>query len=267
MLNADYFTIHPSKTGSRPPSMVTSSAAQLKAQLDEDDEEEQQEIKDIATLLMFLRKAAIDREKIVLVRNFIKNATDDLHYLAEQMPHIMSLFVFQNTRRYLLTILMEEVNAASDHREEHQESGKDENPAEKQRTDSLLQAIDAADQQVKRLEYWSDIRKVARKGETGGAVDDTERWPSKAWQGLDDSGAGNAIGSDAKEDGMSPQELQKDIQKTEEIAEEKAEERIEEQDDEEEVDVSTKHAMETEREAFVTAEEPVSLDKGKGKAS
>jgi len=237
--------------------MVASSSGQVRALADEeDDEEEMQDVTDIASLLMYLKKAAIDREKIVLVRNFITNATDDLHYLAEQMPTIMSLFVFQNSRRYLLTILMDRVNAASDHREEHEEQGKEENPVERQRIDSLLQAIDAADSELKRLEYWSDIRKVTRRGKTGGAVNDSPAWPSHEWQGLDNSGPGIQDTSDAKEDALSPEELQEDIKKTEEAAEEKTKEKIEEHEDVEELDVNAQHALETSDEAVLADADP-----------
>lgn len=44
-----------------------------------------EEVKDIATLMSKLKKAAIDREKIVIIHKFIDDGGEELHYLAEQV--------------------------------------------------------------------------------------------------------------------------------------------------------------------------------------
>ena len=44
-----------------------------------------EEVKDIATLMSKLKKAAIDREKIVFIHKFIDDGGEELHYLAEQV--------------------------------------------------------------------------------------------------------------------------------------------------------------------------------------
>jgi hypothetical protein len=44
-----------------------------------------EEVKDIATLMNKLKKAAIDREKIVIIHKFIDDGGEELHYLAEQV--------------------------------------------------------------------------------------------------------------------------------------------------------------------------------------
>lgn len=85
-LNADYFTIHPSNNLSRSNSLAPSSLL-AKAQLRRENEynEEPKDVKDIGTLLVHLKRAALDREKIVLVRAFVDNAGEDVYYLAEQV--------------------------------------------------------------------------------------------------------------------------------------------------------------------------------------
>lgn len=47
-----------------------------------------EEVKDIATLMNKLKKAAIDREKIVVIHKFIDEGGEELHYLAEQVGHV-----------------------------------------------------------------------------------------------------------------------------------------------------------------------------------
>jgi hypothetical protein len=44
-----------------------------------------EEVKDIATLMTKLKKAAIDREKIIFINKFIDDGGEELHYLAEQV--------------------------------------------------------------------------------------------------------------------------------------------------------------------------------------
>lgn len=85
-LNADYFTIHPSRDLTRanssvPPSLV----AKYRSRMIDEYQEEPADIKDIGTLLTHLKRAALDREKIVLVRHFVDNAGEDLYYLEEQV--------------------------------------------------------------------------------------------------------------------------------------------------------------------------------------
>lgn len=99
----------------------------------------------------------------------------------------MSHFLFQTSRRQLLTMLMQKFEAASNHREEHLRRGEAEDEREKRDIDILLQAVKAADEEVKRLEYWSDIRDIARQGQTIGASGEAYGWGHE-WQGIDNSG-------------------------------------------------------------------------------
>jgi hypothetical protein len=49
------------------------------------EEEAPEEINDVPTLMRALKKAAIDREKIVIVKQFITQGGEELHYLAEEV--------------------------------------------------------------------------------------------------------------------------------------------------------------------------------------
>lgn len=147
-----------------------------------------EEIKDIATLMRKLKKAAIDREKVILIHKFVDEAGDELHYLADQIPSIMSMLIFQNSRRQLLSTLMDRFDAAKEHREQHRKDEKPEGEAEERRINDLLRAIEAADNECKKLEYWSDIKHLTEEGSAGNATDPSKGWDEK-WQGLDVSGA------------------------------------------------------------------------------
>lgn len=49
-----------------------------------------EEVKDIATLMAKLKKAAIDREKIIFIHKFIDDGGEELHYLPEQVCVLLS---------------------------------------------------------------------------------------------------------------------------------------------------------------------------------
>lgn len=99
----------------------------------------------------------------------------------------MSSFVFQASRRQLLARLQRTFDAASENRRNHREHEDYTNDTEERRYQNLLQAVKAADEQVRRLEYWSDVKELVQEGETEGAVDTAQGWGSE-WQGIDASG-------------------------------------------------------------------------------
>lgn len=99
----------------------------------------------------------------------------------------MSQLVFQDSRRQLLASLMSEFDAASAHRKEHEHRKEAEDEAESRKIDNLLKAVNAADDQCRKLEYWSDIRGMVREGETKGATEPAHGW-DHGWQGVDASG-------------------------------------------------------------------------------
>jgi hypothetical protein len=70
------------------------------------------------------------------------------------------------------------------------EESKKQHEAAVKQANNLSRAVEAADQQVKHLEYWSDIKSMARHGETLHATDN-DRWNSTKWQGLDPASPGH----------------------------------------------------------------------------
>lgn len=167
-LNADYFTIH-SRPRDRSPSEAANPETQLARpvsyisfqSIDEHSElTEPGDINNIPSLMKALRRATIDREKVDAVRHFIDTGGDELFYLAEKMPDIMSQLVFQNTRRQILQYLKDQAEGAQEHRDEHNAEHRPEGPDEKQHIDNLLKAAEAANKEISGLEYWSDRKHV-----------------------------------------------------------------------------------------------------------
>lgn len=190
-LNADYFTIHPRTLRDPSPNRsLTYSALRARGFQYEEPDVHEVDIPDIGTLITMVRKAAVDREKLVAVRKFVDQGGDELYYLSKRMADIMSLLVYQSSRRHLLAELIQHFDSTkyrrdslSGHVHTDEEIKKKHEAAAKQ-ADNLLKAVEAADEQVKRLEYWSDIKSMARRGETLHATDD-DHWNPKRWQGLD----------------------------------------------------------------------------------
>jgi len=196
-LTSDYFTVHPAISRSRSPSKAPSmsdgrySIGQL-ARQDIEDDVDKEDIRDIGQLMKALKLSRIDREKTEAVENFIKNGGDDLYYLKEQMHEIMSQFIFQASRRSLLAHLSTLFDEETQRLKETSKDIKDK-AAERRRIDNLEGALKAADDEVKRLEFWSDIKDMAVQGETKGAVDESQGWDQRKWTGLDDSGPKDVI--------------------------------------------------------------------------
>jgi hypothetical protein len=196
-LTADYFTIHPKiLRGPSPNGSLTYSAMRARGFQNDDSNLQDIEVADIGTLVRILRKSAVDREKLVAVRKFVDKGGDELFYLSDHMSDIMSLFIYQSSRRQLLAELMQHLDKSTERKEslsghEHldEESKKQHEVAVKQAS-NLGRAVEAADSQVKRLEYWSDIKSMARRGETLHATD-SDRWNQTNWQGLDPASPGH----------------------------------------------------------------------------
>ncbi|KAK3360199.1 hypothetical protein B0T25DRAFT_123905 [Lasiosphaeria hispida] len=201
MLNPEYFLIRPSaelerertpsgaasKRGSRVSVMSSSANGEPQCQ-------PPATIEHVSELLAVLRGSRIDREKIEALDNYLENAEDELEGLQDTMHEVMSLFVFQASRRALLTRLTEVLDKTVALREERKRR-KDTGPGADEfdrKVDNLAATIKHADEEVRRLEYWSDIKGMAAEGESKGAVDHTQGW-DPGWQGLDQSGAAEPV--------------------------------------------------------------------------
>ncbi|KAM3069434.1 hypothetical protein ACMFMG_005541 [Clarireedia jacksonii] len=192
MLNEDYFIIRPARSRNRSrattfTSPVRESSRHSMALSKHELEEElrKEDICDIGSLMAILRICRIDREKMEAVESFIKHGGDELHYLAEHMHEIMNHFIFQASRRQLLSNLMKNFDEALDKEQDDKESME-------KRAKALEAAVKAADEEVKRLEYWSDVKDMAESGETKGAVDSGQGWRGN-WEGADNSGPKDVI--------------------------------------------------------------------------
>lgn len=184
MLNTDYFSIRPASErtrrsagslGSRVPSKSSMSATSSLGDADKRD------IEDLVTLMQVLRFSRIDREKREAIDSYLEHATD-LEGLQGEMHEIMSLFIFQASRRLLLCKLMEK------HNNTRKELEKKDSTELRQRKDALDAAVRHADEEVRRLAYWSDVKHMVANGETRISLEDDRGCFYDAYQGVDDSG-------------------------------------------------------------------------------
>lgn len=207
MLHTDYFDITPARrssrslstgtAGSRPANSSASwqsrtsldsraSGSRFSRGGDEDGPHRRPDIHDMDTLMRVLRAARIDREKIEAVENYLEHAEDGLEPLQHEMPHIMGIFVFQASRRLLLGRLTQ----VYDEMGRKQDEEKGEMDGLRAKREHLEAAIKQADEELKRLSYWSDIKGMTEGGESQGAVETSEGW-GRDWEGLDQSGPGH----------------------------------------------------------------------------
>ncbi|KAI2464444.1 hypothetical protein F4781DRAFT_71993 [Annulohypoxylon bovei var. microspora] len=193
LLNPEYFSVTSTRRhGDR------ASIDQLSARLSQEtprmsrdsrrgDEEEYElkvDITSVDELMPILRRSRIDRERLEAMENYIEHCSDDLQQLDDYMHEIMSLFVFQATRKLLLARL---IQLHDDQVDEGNKGDKGKAPATQRKAENLAEAIKHADEEVRRLEYWSDIKDMAEGGESRGAVDCVKGW-DRTWEGLDNSG-------------------------------------------------------------------------------
>ncbi|KAK0614224.1 hypothetical protein B0T14DRAFT_499540 [Immersiella caudata] len=200
MLNPDYFSVRKStddpgmdRSPSRGGGSMTRSKRGSSFSTAGIGEEVPEDIESVEELLVVLRASRIDREKIEAVRNYLEHAEDELKGLQDVMHEIMTVFVFQASRRALLSQLTDVYDKASAEWERSKKkavSGDGENGDElERRVKNLAEAVKHADEEVRKLEYWSDVKMVVAEGDSKGGVDERHGW-DEGWQpGLDRSGA------------------------------------------------------------------------------
>ncbi|KAL5612179.1 hypothetical protein BROUX41_000278 [Berkeleyomyces rouxiae] len=131
------------------------------------------EIDDTQLLLKILRIQRVDREKLEATANYLKNAHDDLEHLQDAIHEIMGIFVFQNSRRQALAQIAQACEEAK--KQLHDIGASPHRCNERTRTERRLSHLDAAKQhaeeEVRKLAYWSDVRTLEnRLGETEGTI-------------------------------------------------------------------------------------------------
>ena len=162
LLTSDYFTIHPKRNRSRSTDgntngrssyigTITSATAEREIIAPED-------INNIPTLLKALKAATVDREKIEAVRRFVTQGGEELAYLKDSIPEIMSFLIFQNSRRQLLSYLNSAAEEASS--SSSAEPDKSSEESRRRRSENLSSAASEAENQIDGLEYWSDRKHI-----------------------------------------------------------------------------------------------------------
>jgi hypothetical protein len=183
MLNPEYFTIRPSSELARDHSPSRASSSRLSTSTaNMEGAGGNPAIENADQLLRDLRGSRIDREKIEAIDNYLDNAQDELEGLQQIMHEIMSLFIFQASRRILLGKLTEVYDKTTAERKENGSDTKTD-----RRVENLAAAVKHADEEVRRLEYWSDVKSIAEEGDSKGAVDHKQGW-DPTWRGVDNSG-------------------------------------------------------------------------------
>lgn len=106
--------------------------------------------------------------------------------------------------------MVQTIDEAIGHRQAHTEHNEAETDEEKSRIDNLVKAVTAADNEIQRLEFWSDIRDAVHKGESQGAMrEDDSRW-AHGWEGAERHGRGMLSTGDTTVDVRSVSEQRKD---------------------------------------------------------
>ncbi len=185
LLNTDYFSVRPASQRTRNTvgslgSRATSQASMAQSSI-ADFFEEMPDIEDLGTLMRILRLARIDREKREAIENYLEHATD-IDGLQHEMHDIMALFIFQASRRLLLCHLLVKHNEAAKDLE-----GDDSQP-NRSRKDALDAALRHADEEVRKLAYWSDVKHMVASGESRISLEEDRASFYETWQGIDQSG-------------------------------------------------------------------------------
>ena len=157
-LNPDYFTIHPSgrdrSRGSSNDRGTIRQSSFTDTYTTSETDDEVQEIENTATLLAALKMARVDREKIAAVRMFLDHGGEELHYLSQTMPTILDDFVHQSSRRQLLFLLRQYVDAARNNKRAADEEAQGVN---ERLVNDLQKALEEARSYAREVNYWSDL--------------------------------------------------------------------------------------------------------------
>ncbi|PGH01319.1 hypothetical protein AJ79_07956 [Helicocarpus griseus UAMH5409] len=160
VLNGNYFRVGSRQAvgGSHGSRGVTCGA---RSSAGADREVSPEDITDIGTLLSAIKAAALDRDKIVAIQHFVSNAGEELDYLSEKMPEILSIFMYQTSRRQLLDYIVETIESIPT----------DSEGGEKRKRENLVKVIEEG--RLNGLQYWKDEKTLVKK-EQHAIVDETE---------------------------------------------------------------------------------------------
>ena len=161
LLNADYFTIHGSRRSRSPLSSAGNTLHNRSSStgydgLTDDVEQDLNDIPNVLALLAALRKATVDRERIVAMTAFLKQGEEELFYLADNMKEIMDLFIYQTSRQRVYNDILDSMKTAKNNSDKPVKDEKHDPDAADRKIKSLEEAIHAAKAYLEGLEYWSD---------------------------------------------------------------------------------------------------------------
>ncbi|EED23897.1 conserved hypothetical protein [Talaromyces stipitatus ATCC 10500] len=154
MLNEDYFTIHSQNLNSVDPSIAPPTAADVPSSSfsrqwvgDSPERHVEDSIENIPALLEAMKNAIVDRKKIEALRKFLAQGGEELYYLPDKVPEMLSLFVFQTSRWQFLKLLHDALDDANS-LETDSNAGKKEIDAQDRRRNNILRTIDAVKKEV-----------------------------------------------------------------------------------------------------------------------
>ena len=160
----DYFTIHSGRKTRSHGSSITSKAfdksSRLGSTLDTPDSSEgEDDIDNVVTLLSVMKNTAVDRKKLGAFKNFLKHGGDEIQLLPEILPQLWELFLYQNSRRELLSIL-----ELAEHRHELEQQGstaKAEGSTTKAK--DLQTTIRLIRNSLSQIEFYSDAKAMEKE--------------------------------------------------------------------------------------------------------
>ncbi|KAF7712162.1 Uncharacterized protein PECH_001005 [Penicillium ucsense] len=148
MLNEDYFTIHSSKQLGREQSLADLSRVEsgfLSRADTKLGEPQADEVVDIPSLVRAMRMTSIDRERIDALKKFINDGGEELYYLTDKIPEIMSMFLYQVSRGQVITYLNKNIYDLN--RQISNSNSEDRDRLERKR-DNLIRAVEVGKQHV-----------------------------------------------------------------------------------------------------------------------
>ncbi|KAL8832872.1 MAG: hypothetical protein Q9170_004714 [Blastenia crenularia] len=208
-LNADYFTIHGAGRDRSPESSAEGTLANRSSYTgydgnESDEDEDLNDIPNVIALLAILKKASVDREKVVAVRTFLGQGEDELHYLADNMDEIMGLLIYQTSRQQLFEYLSQALASAQSNQIFDSKSIGSDHHALERKIDNLSKAMDAARTYLSRLDYWTDATEAEKLGKSRLTIPpafgkDNMDWPEETRAHIEEANTDNRIRGIPKE--------------------------------------------------------------------
>ena len=202
-LNADYFTIHGAKRNRSPGSSIEGTLANRSSYTgfdghDSDSDQDIHDIPNVVALLAVLKKATVDREKIVAVRTFLAQGGEELHYLADNVDEIMGLLIYHTSREQLHNHLIETLNTVESLKDSDEGKEESDPEAESRKIENLSRAVEASRKHLDGIEYLSDALTTQKMDSSTLGVEPAFRstdmdWPAETKAHIEEQKSTNEI--------------------------------------------------------------------------